>query len=74
LLCAALFLPPPCNSAVAMPVVAVFEELQELLLAREEALTMWEEKTGILERALTKVGANLDVEWIKAEATQKEYL
>jgi hypothetical protein len=29
---------------------------------------------GILERALTKVGANLDVEWIKAEATQKEYL
>jgi hypothetical protein len=57
-----------------MPAVAVFEELQELLLTREEALTMWEEKTGILERALTKVGANLDVEWIKAEATQKEYL
>jgi hypothetical protein len=42
-------------------------ELQELLLTleedptqREEALAAWEEKVGILEKALTKVSADLD--------------
>jgi hypothetical protein len=59
----------------------VAEELQELLLAREEELTrkeealaMREEKVRILEKALAKVSADLNAKWAKAEATQKEYL
>jgi hypothetical protein len=52
----------------------VAKELQELLLAREEALVAWEEKMRFSERALTKVSADLDVEWVKAEVTRKEYL
>jgi hypothetical protein len=39
-----------------------------------EALAAWEEKAGILEKALAKVHADLDMEWTKAEATQKDYL
>jgi hypothetical protein len=33
-----------------------------------------EEKARILEKALAKVGADLDTERAKAEATQKDYL
>jgi hypothetical protein len=43
-------------------------------LAWEEAFAAQEEKAGILEKALAKVSADLDVEWTKAEATQKEYV
>jgi oligoendopeptidase F len=53
----------------------------ELLLAREEELTQWEEalttreeKAGILEKALAKVSADLAAERAKAEATRKVYL
>jgi hypothetical protein len=35
---------------------------------------MWEEKAGNSKKALVKVSAGLDTEWVKAEATQKEYL
>jgi hypothetical protein len=56
------------------------EELQEWLLAwaeeltqREEALAAPEEKGSISEKALVKVSADLDAEWVKVEATQKEY-
>jgi hypothetical protein len=35
---------------------------------------MREEKVGILEKAHAKVSADVNVEWTKAEATQKEYL
>jgi hypothetical protein len=59
----------------------VVEELHELLLMweeeltwREEALTAWEEKAGISEKALANVSTDLDVEWTKAKATRKEYL
>jgi hypothetical protein len=51
------------------PVVA--EELQELLLAWEEALATQEEKVRILVKALTKVRVDLNAERAKAEATQK---
>jgi hypothetical protein len=64
-----------------MPAVVAAEELQELLLAweedltrREEVLAAWEEKARISEKTLTKVGADLDAERAKAEATRKEYL
>jgi hypothetical protein len=64
-----------------MPAVVVAEELQELLLAweedltrREEVLAAREEKARISEKTLTKVGADLDAERAKAEATRKEYL
>jgi hypothetical protein len=57
-----------------MPMVVVTEELQELLLTREEVLTMQEEKAGISEKSLSKVSADLDAEWAKAKATRKEYL
>jgi hypothetical protein len=46
----------------------------EELMRREEALTTWEEKVGISERALAKVSADLNAERTKAEATWKEYL
>jgi hypothetical protein len=39
-----------------------------------EALAAWEEKAGILEKALAKVRADLDTEWTKAKATRKDYL
>jgi hypothetical protein len=59
--------------------LAAVKELQEQLLVwevelmrREEALTMWEEKSQISEIALVKVSADLDTEWAKIEATQKE--
>jgi hypothetical protein len=48
-------------------VVAVANELQEQLLAREE-------KAKITDKDLVKVNADLDTEWAKAKATQKEYL
>jgi hypothetical protein len=61
--------------------MVVAEELLEQLLAwedeltrREEALIAQEEKAKISEKALVKVSADLDAEWAKAEATQKEYL
>jgi hypothetical protein len=62
--------------------VAVGGGLQEQLLVwkeelvrREEALTAWEEKVGISEKALIKVSANLDAaERLTVEATRKEYL
>jgi hypothetical protein len=38
------------------------------------ALAAWEEKAKISEKALAMVNADLDVEQVKAEATQKEYL
>jgi hypothetical protein len=44
------------------------------LTRREEALTTWEEKVKISEKAHVKVNADLDAEWEKAEATRKEYL
>jgi hypothetical protein len=63
---------------VATPVATVVEELHELLITLEEELTRreeahatWEEKVGILEKALAKVSVDLDVERTKAEATQK---
>jgi hypothetical protein len=61
---------------VVTPAVAAGEELQELLLtqleeltSREEALATREEKARILEKALTKVSADLDNELAKAKAT-----
>jgi hypothetical protein len=72
---------PPPSSVVAAPVAVTVEELQELLptceaelTQREEALTVWEEKAGISEKALAKVSADLNVEQTKVDATQKEYL
>jgi hypothetical protein len=66
---------------VVSATAVVAEELQEQLLTweeeltwREEALTAWVEKARIYEKALVKVSADLDTEWVKAEATQKEYL
>jgi hypothetical protein len=62
---------------VVTPVVAAIEELQELLLAREEDLTWREdafaarEEERISMKALTKVSAHLDTERAKPEATQK---
>jgi hypothetical protein len=57
------------------------EELQELLLVREEkltwreeALTAWEEQAWIFKKTLAKVSADLDAEQPKADATRKEYL
>jgi hypothetical protein len=47
---------------------------KEELVRREEALTAWEEKVGIAEKALIKVSANLDAERLTVEATWKEYL
>jgi hypothetical protein len=65
---------------VVTPLLVAAEELQNLLLTwqeeptqREDALTAWEEKVGISEKAFAKVSADLDAEWAKAEATQKEY-
>jgi hypothetical protein len=62
-------------------VVSMAEYLQEQLLAREEELTQREEalatreeKARISEKTLAKVSADLNTEWAKAEATQKEYL
>jgi predicted dithiol-disulfide oxidoreductase (DUF899 family) len=56
--------PPPQTAAVA-----VVEELQEQLLAREEELTRrmealaaWEKSIGVSERALVKVSQDLDME------------
>jgi hypothetical protein len=76
-----MHLHPPPPSVVASSVVVVVEELQEQLLAweeeptrREEALSTWEEKTRISEKALAKVSVDLNAEWAKAEATRKEYL
>jgi hypothetical protein len=66
--------PPPPPSPVAMTLAeATAEVLQELLLTREEVLTVWE-KTRISEKALTMVSADVDVEQAKAEATRQEYL
>jgi hypothetical protein len=42
---------------------------KEELVRREEALTAWEEKVGIAEKALIKVSANLDAERLTVEAT-----
>jgi hypothetical protein len=44
------------------------------LTQREEALAVREEKAKISKKALVKVSADLDAEWAKADATQKEYL
>jgi hypothetical protein len=64
-----------------VPVTATIEEMQELLLTREEELTRREEalaaregKVRISEKALTQVSATLDSEWAQAEATRWEYL
>jgi hypothetical protein len=61
--------------------MAMAEELQEQLLAQEEEPTQWEEtlatqeeKARITEKALVKVSADLDAEWVKTEATRDEYL
>jgi hypothetical protein len=68
--------PPPFVVAAS----ASEEGLQEHLLAREEmpwreeALVAREEKARISEKALVYVSSDLDAEWAKAEATQKEYL
>jgi hypothetical protein len=68
-----------CRSPLPAPpisIVAVGGGLQEQLLVwkeelvrREEALTSWEEKVGISEKALIKVSANLDAERLTVEAT-----
>jgi hypothetical protein len=42
---------------------------EENLIFRVEALTLREEKARILEKALTKVSADLNAERAKAEAT-----
>jgi hypothetical protein len=47
---------------------------EDELTRREEALAVREEKASISENDLVKVSANLDAEWAKTEATQKEYL
>jgi hypothetical protein len=64
-----------------MVLAVMAEEMQEQLLEweeeltrREEALAVQEEKVRISMKALVKVSANLDAEWAKAEATQKEYI
>jgi hypothetical protein len=61
--------------------VMVAEELQEQLLAREEELmqrkedlTAQEENDKMSKKALVNVSVDLDVEWAKVEATQKEYI
>jgi hypothetical protein len=61
--------------------VVTVEEMQELLLTREEeltrreeALTVREEKVRISEKSLTQVSAALDIEWAHAEAIHQEYL
>jgi hypothetical protein len=72
---------PPPIPATAVPAVVMVEEMQELLLAREEELT-WreeslaarEEKVRISEKALAQVSVAVDAERVKAEATQQEYL
>jgi hypothetical protein len=68
-------LPPP-SPIVVTPLLVAAEELQNLLLTwqeeltqREDALTAWEEKVGISEKAFAKVSADLDAEWAKAEPT-----
>jgi hypothetical protein len=43
-------------------------------MQREEALATRDEKSRVLENALAKVSADLDVEPAKAESTQNEYL
>jgi hypothetical protein len=62
-------------------VAATVEEMQELLLVREEeltwreeTLTVREEKARISEKALAQVNVALDAERAKADATQHEYL
>jgi hypothetical protein len=67
-------LPSPPPSPIATATAVAEEELHELLLAWEEALTTREEKARISEKALAKVSADLDVERAKVEATRKEYL
>jgi hypothetical protein len=75
-------LPPPCPSpTTAVPVMATIEEMQELLLTREEELTRREEalaaregKARISKKAITQVSATLGTEWAQAEATRWEYL
>jgi hypothetical protein len=75
-------LPPPCPSpTTAVPVMATIEEMQELLLTREEELTRREEalavregKARISKKAITQVSATLGMEWAQAEATRWEYL
>jgi hypothetical protein len=44
------------------------------ILTWREELAVEEEKARILEKALARVSANLDMEQTKAEATRKEYL
>jgi hypothetical protein len=53
--------------------VAVTTVVEELT-RREEALTTWEEKARISEKAPVMVNANLDAEQEKTEATSQEYL
>jgi hypothetical protein len=73
-------LPPPPSPTSTTTAAVVVEELQEQLLAREEELTRREEalpaweKVKISEKTLVKVNTDLDTEWAKAEATQKECL
>jgi hypothetical protein len=43
-------------------------------MQRKEALTAQEENDKISKKALVNVSADLDVEWAKVEATQKEYI
>jgi hypothetical protein len=62
-------LPSPPPSPIATATTVAEEELHELLLAWEEALTTQEEKGRISEKALAKVSADLDVERAKVEAT-----
>jgi hypothetical protein len=72
--------PPPLSPSIAVVLVAA-EELQEKPLAleeeltwREEALAAWQEKARIFKKPLVKVSADLDAEWVKTEATRKEYI
>jgi hypothetical protein len=60
--------------ASMMVVVKELQEQEEELAWREEGLTAREEKAKIAEKALVKVSSDLDAEWAKAKATQKEYL
>jgi hypothetical protein len=48
--------------------------MRDELTWREAALITWEEKAKNSEKALVKVSTNLDAEWVKVEATRKEYL
>jgi hypothetical protein len=69
--------PPPSPSpATVVPATMTIEEMQELLLAQEEELTLREEaliareeKARISEKALARVSSTLDMEWAKPKAT-----